>query len=110
MVLVDVRALIDLHKNITGKNRAGRLGNHPFTPNIYPPFGEINRKGNFRVHGPQKFYIFFLRPGFYLHRVIIHRLRIPKMPPIVNVGTLEIKAAGPILQAGWFLKAFAESG
>jgi hypothetical protein len=52
MVLVNIHIVINFHKNITGKNRGGRLADHPLPPNIYPPFGKINRKTDFRVHGP----------------------------------------------------------
>jgi hypothetical protein len=99
---MNIRVLGDLHKDITGENRAGGLADYPLTPDIYPPLGKINRKGYFRVHGPQKLYIFFLCPCFYLYRVIIHPLRIPGMTPIVNVGSYRMVRSTALLGALFF--------
>jgi hypothetical protein len=87
MVMANILPVGHFHKDITGKHGAGRLGDLALAPDIDAPLGKVNRKGYFRMQGPQEFYIFFFRPCFYLQRIIIHRFRITGKRPIVNVWT-----------------------
>jgi hypothetical protein len=52
LVLVYIPLSAHFYKDITGKNRAGRLVDYPLTPDIYPPLGKVNGIRYLRVHGP----------------------------------------------------------